>query len=135
MMGSARREPHTLVQPEIIHPVQLLPPRQDTPERALMRAILDDALHQCLTTAHQTNRRDRRIFAEVAEWFSDPSDHWIFSFQQICLVLEIDACEFLRALEARIGLSLLPMPSQDAVSHEMPLPRYESPVNEWSPAL
>ena len=65
------------------------------PEKALMFAVLADAIEIYQRYAFSTSRRRRLLFREVEEWFwKKESDH-LFSFPVICEVLGFDPA-FLR---------------------------------------
>ena len=60
-------------------------------ERKLMVAILADAM-ECFrkNLAARTSRR-RRLFLEAERWILSEDHDWVFSFRNICDVLEFDA--------------------------------------------
>jgi len=64
-------------------------------ERRLMIAILEDAVDVYRKQVGATDERGTHLFAEAEEWIEDPDRTWLFSFQNICDVLDIDA-EYLR---------------------------------------
>lgn len=69
-------------------------------EAALMRAVLDDAL-ACFQKQFVTKgRRAQRLAKEAEEWFFNDDPHWLFSFVNICAVLDFDP-EYLRRGLAR----------------------------------
>ena len=59
-------------------------------ERKLMVAILADAM-ECFrkNLAARTSRR-RRLFLEAERWILSEDHDWVFSFRNICDVLEFD---------------------------------------------
>jgi hypothetical protein len=60
-------------------------------ERRLMVAILEDAVDVYRKQAGSRDRKRRQLFVD-AEWWIESSDTtWIFSFENICDMLEIDA--------------------------------------------
>src|SRR3989344_1510133 len=63
----------------------------DTPERRLMRAVLEDAVEAYLKHKGKLGRRARRLFKETEEWFLSSDATWLYSFENICEVLEFDA--------------------------------------------
>jgi len=59
-------------------------------ERALMRAVLADAV-LCFQTYRDAPRRaQRRLAQEAEEWFWAEDHHWPFSFCNICQALGLD---------------------------------------------
>ena len=64
-------------------------------ERRLMIAVLEDAVDVYRKQAGAKDPRAQQLFHEAEEWIEDPDRTWLFSFQNICDVLDIDA-EYLR---------------------------------------
>ena len=60
-------------------------------ERRLVLAILEEAVRSYQRYAFATNRRGRRLFGETCEWFDAHDDPWIFSFENICHAIDLDA--------------------------------------------
>lgn len=60
------------------------------PEKALLRAILEDAIHcyRKYQTAQSRSGRDR--FHEAEAWIMRSSNNWIFSFANVCQLLGLD---------------------------------------------
>lgn len=67
------------------------------PERALMRAMLQDAVLCLLGEAAPANDRPR-LAEEARQWILSRSRAWIFSFESVCDALAIDADYARRAL-------------------------------------
>lgn len=89
-LGAADQElPLTAVLPDQFY----RPPADNGPvagERALRRAVLEDAL-RCFQKQFVTNgRRAQRLAREAEEWFFMDDFHWPFSFVNICAVLGLD---------------------------------------------
>jgi hypothetical protein len=59
--------------------------RQLRGEHRLVLAILEDAIHIC-----NTANRHRRLFRETAAWIESTDRSWMFSFERICELLELD---------------------------------------------
>jgi len=64
-------------------------------ERRLMVAILEDAVDVYRKQAGAKDPRGQQMFEEAEAWIDDPDRTWLFSFQNICDVLDIDA-DYLR---------------------------------------
>jgi len=64
-------------------------------ERRLMIAVLEDAVDVYRKQATAEDQRGRQLFQDAEEWLEDRDRTWLFSFQNICDVLDIDA-EYLR---------------------------------------
>src|SRR5438552_15816823 len=80
-------------------------------ERRLMIAVLEDAVDVFRKQAGARDARGEQLFQEAETWIEDPDRTWLFSFQNICDVLGLDA-DYLRrglrvwkerALEGRRG--------------------------------
>ena len=57
------------------------------PEKRLMLAILEDAIHCFQDNLFARNVRGRRLFEEAQEWIVETDGDWVFSFQNICEAL------------------------------------------------
>ena len=64
-------------------------------ERRLMVAILEDAVDVYRKQAGARDRKRRQMFEDAEAWIESPDKSWIFSYENICEVLGIDA-EYLR---------------------------------------
>ena len=64
-------------------------------ERRLMIAVLEDAVDVYRKQAGAKDPRGEEMFREAEAWIEDPDRTWLFSFQNICDVLDIDA-DYLR---------------------------------------
>jgi hypothetical protein len=60
------------------------------PEFALLRAILEDAVHCYRKYQWAQGRAGRESFREVQEWIMGSSRDWIFSFENVCELLGLD---------------------------------------------
>jgi hypothetical protein len=60
-----------------------------------MIAVLEDAVDVYRKQAGCHDGRGAELFREAEEWLEDPDRTWLFSFQNICDVLDIDS-EYLR---------------------------------------
>jgi hypothetical protein len=88
-----------LFQPDTLLPSQYLDrTRRRTEhdgERRLMIAVLEDAVHVYRTQLGTRDPRGRQLFHEAEEWIEDTDRSWLFSFENVCDVLGLDA-EYLR---------------------------------------
>lgn len=57
------------------------------PEKRLMLAILEDAIHCFQDNLLAQNVRSRRLFDEAEEWIVETDVDWIFSFENLCEAL------------------------------------------------
>ena len=60
-------------------------------ERLLMLAVLEDAVDCYQKHAHTRDPRGQQIFDEAQEWVDSNDRSWLFSFENICDTLEINA--------------------------------------------
>jgi len=78
-------------------------------ERRLMVAILEDAVDVYRKQAGARDRKRRQLFEDAEAWIESSDTSWIFSFENICDVLAIDASyvrKGLRAWKTRAGGAL-----------------------------
>ena len=69
-------------------------------ERLLMLAVLEDAIDCYQKYAHVRDPRGRQMFDEAQEWVTSEDRSWLFSFENICDVLDLDADYLRRGLHA-----------------------------------
>jgi hypothetical protein len=69
-------------------------------ERRLMIAVLEDAVDVYRKQAGARDPRGEQLFDEAEAWIEDRDRTWLFSFQNICDVLDIDADYLRRGLHA-----------------------------------
>jgi len=60
------------------------------PERALLLALLEDAIHCYRKFAAVQNRAGRQQFREAEEWIMGGGDGWVFAFDNVCEYLGLD---------------------------------------------
>lgn len=60
------------------------------PEKALLLAILEDAIHCYRKFASARNRAGREQFREAEEWLMGGGDSWVFAFDNVCDFLRLD---------------------------------------------
>jgi len=56
-----------------------------------MLAVLEDAVDCYQKHSHSTEARGQQLFAEAVEWVESDDRSWLFSFENICDTLEINA--------------------------------------------
>lgn len=71
-----------------------------SPERRLMAAVLEDAVHVYRVHAAAASARQRCLFEEAEAWIESEDRSWIFSFESICDHLGIDPDYLRRGLRA-----------------------------------
>jgi len=60
------------------------------PEKALLLAILQDAIDAFKKYRSAKDRVGKERFAEAEEWIMQTGDDWIFSFDNVCELLGLD---------------------------------------------
>jgi hypothetical protein len=65
------------------------------PEKALLIALLEDAIHNYRKYSTARDRAGKEHFHEAEHWIMHSRDHWIFSFENVCDLLSLDP-EYLR---------------------------------------
>jgi len=60
-------------------------------EHRLMVAILEDAIDVYRKQAAARDTRKRHMFEDAEAWIEDRDTTWIFSFENICAVLDLDS--------------------------------------------
>jgi hypothetical protein len=117
----------TLFEPEVILPGQLsLGARCDgstSGARALMSAVLADAMLCIERGRRRRHHRTRQLAAEAETWMRSDCRDWLYSFANICDVLGIDA----DALRARLQIDVaVPAESGRASRPELDAPSTRS---------
>ena len=90
-------------------------------EQRLMLAVLEDAVEEFQRNCGTTGRRGERLLSEVERWFWSEDDQLLFSFENICSALEIDAGYLRRGLIRWKALCLQNMrrPPKKGIRHEV----------------
>lgn len=60
------------------------------PEKALIAAILEDAIHEHRKYRRARDAEGKERFREAEEWIMRERDDWIFSFDNVCEILGLD---------------------------------------------
>jgi hypothetical protein len=68
------------------------------PEKALMFAVLADAVETYQQSAFSNSRRKQNLFREAEEWFYKEEGDYLFSFKGICEALGFDPAFLRRGL-------------------------------------
>ncbi len=93
-----------LFQPDTLLPSQFFDRvrrrSQHEGERRLMIAVLEDAVDVYRKQAGARESRGRQLFQEAEEWIEDRDRTWLFSFENICDVLDIDGDYLRKGLHA-----------------------------------
>lgn len=69
-------------------------------ERRLMVAVLEDALDVYRKRCGARDRRGQELFHDAESWIYTDEQDWLFSFENICTVLDIDPSYIRRGLRA-----------------------------------
>jgi len=85
----------TLFEPDVLLPAQFFAAFRRAGglerERLLMLAVLEDAIDCYQKFAHSHDPRGELMFQEACEWVGSSDRSWLFSFENICDTLEINA--------------------------------------------
>jgi|SRR5215510_13040382 len=79
-----------MFEPFTILPEQLAPAPNLTPERRLIFAVLEDAVHVVTTYRNLHGGREGRLYREAYAWFVS-DEVFCFSFVWCCQMLKLDA--------------------------------------------
>ncbi len=81
------------LKPNAVMPAQFFaePGAARGPERRLMAAVLEDAVRCYRRYRCASDRRSQRIHADAREWFESRDADPLFSFENICDTLGLDA--------------------------------------------
>jgi hypothetical protein len=60
------------------------------PERALIAAILEDAIHEYRRFRRARDTKGKERFREAEQWIVHGGNDWIFSFENVCDFLGLD---------------------------------------------
>ena len=77
------------------------------PEKVLLLAILEDAIHLFHKYRGARDRAGKERFREVDDWFMHESNYWLFSFENVCDLLALDPQYVRRGLLASAGPAAL----------------------------
>jgi hypothetical protein len=91
-------EPDTLLASQYFDRVRARAPRDA--ERRLMIAVLEDAVRIYLKHAGSEGEAGE-LFRETEEWVEDRAADHLYAFENICVVLDLDAEYLRRGLRAR----------------------------------
>jgi hypothetical protein len=93
-----------LFQPDLLLPSQFHErfrrQRQLDGERRLMLAVLEDAVEMYRKHCGPRPGRNRQLFLDAESWIDSDDRTWVFSFLNLCDVLELDAGYLRRGLHA-----------------------------------
>lgn len=88
-----------LFQPDVLVPAQYFEKNKNNieamPERALMLAILEDAVWCFRKNCLVADNRRKIFFREAEDWIFDDDEGGLFSYRNVCEILGIDA-DYLR---------------------------------------
>lgn len=68
------------------------------PERVLMLAVLEDAVYCLQKHATCARGRNKRLFDETINWVQADGDDWLFSFENVCDTVGLNAGRLRRDL-------------------------------------
>jgi len=71
------------------------------PEKSLLLAVLEDAVHCIEKYRGATDRAGKERFLEAESWIMEPGNGWIFSFDNVCELLGLDPQYIRQGLQNR----------------------------------
>lgn len=103
-IGSASEEKiASLFQPDVLLTEQYIDNyRRKTPlepEKALLLAVLDDAVRCFQDNLLSQNKKKQLLFEDARDWLFSDDSNWVFSFVSICGLLGLDPGYIRRGLE------------------------------------
>ncbi len=84
------------------------------PEKALLLALLEDAIHLYQKYRGARDRAGKEHFREVNDWFMNEGEHWLFSFENVCELLALEPDYVRRGLRESAPV---PAPTQKRGRH------------------
>jgi hypothetical protein len=114
--------PDTLVPYQYLSTFQRSAPLE--PEKRLMHAILEDAVTSCRLYFGAKTKHHRKLFRDARQWIWSRDDKWLFSFENVCAALGLDAQSLrngLARLERENDHIALPQPPRN-LEKECPTP-------------
>ena len=67
--------------------------------RQLLVAVLFNAVNTLFRYRHDHTKHGRRLLQETVDWFRSADRQWLYSFESICLHLNLDADDLRRGLK------------------------------------
>ena len=102
--GTAEERLGVLFQPDTLLPIQyfdrLRRRTEYNGERRLLIAVLEDAVDVYRKQAGAEDARSKALFHDAESWIEDLDQTWLFSFENICDVLDLDVDYIRRGLRA-----------------------------------
>ena len=91
-------QPDTLINDQFIDTYKRQLPLE--PEQRLLIAVLEDGINAFQDNWGATNPRKRRLFEEAEAWIFAGENEWIFSFESVCGLLNLNPDYLRRGLRA-----------------------------------
>ncbi len=92
-----------------------------TPERRLMYGILKNALKIYRKNFRTNGKEGKKLFLEVDAWLQNETDDWLFSFRNICTVIDVDALNLMRCLRKFAQSAKCKEPRKRGTIHIVPI--------------
>ena len=77
--------------------------------RQLLVAVLFNAVNTLFRYRHDHTKHGRRILQETVDWFRSADRQWLYSFESICLHLNLDADDLRRGLKRFSDPAVVPL--------------------------
>jgi len=94
---------HSILEPDAVLASQFFTPQTalPEPERALMVAVLEDAVRCFLNYYRATDRKQRDLYEDTRKWLMSSESSGLYAFGNVCEVLGIEAGYLRRQLLAQ----------------------------------
>jgi hypothetical protein len=104
-------------------------------EKRLILSVLEDAVECFMKCIDASSSKGQRLFRDADEWIALEDKHWVFSFDNVCEMLDINPeyqrrglkewkqrklAELERAAEARLAAATNPAPVEEPVVETKP---------------
>lgn len=76
--------------------------------RQLLAAVLFNAVKALCHYRTDHTKRGRRLFKETLDWFRSADRQWLYSFENICIHLDVDADDLRRGLKRLSDPAVVP---------------------------
>jgi len=94
--SQSEQGPWSVIDAEIVLPIQFAVHEENRAEKRLMIAVLEEAVATFQRTVGAKSRGGQRLFREADDWIQSTDTSWAFAFESVCDTLGLDPA-YLRA--------------------------------------
>jgi transposase-like protein len=102
-------------------------------EKRLILSVLEDAVECYMKCIDATSNKGQRLFREADEWINLEDKHWVFSFDNVCDMLDINPEYMRRGLKRWKERKLEAMAAKAATAATTQVENVTSPAKDDSP--